>query len=442
MKQLFENCGILAWKDDDFHYIPNGYLGIENDTICYIGDARPADAYDALHDYAGRLLMPGLINSHCHAAMTLLRGIGSDLPLDRWLFEKIFPIEDRMSDADLKAGNELAMMEMIAGGTTSFTDMYMQPYTAIESNERIGMKMNVGRVIQSYDPDETADDTPRIPEAIALYEKFNGAQNGRIRIDFEVHAEYTTNDAVTAGFADRCRAYLDRGAQMQIHLSETEKEHNECIARHGMTPAAWCEKMGLFDIPTVAAHCVRCTDADLEILKRHGVSPVHNPSSNMKLGSGFAPIPQMLEMGLNVALGTDGTASNNNLNMFEEMHIASIIHNGYKKDPTIMRPDQILKMATVNGAKLQGRHDTGKLETGMKADIIAIDFRNKAHLFPAFDPMVMLCYAVQASDVSMTMVDGRMLYEDGKFLTLNPEEVLRNARAAVERLYGGNADAR
>lgn len=442
MKQLFRNCGILAWKDDHFHYIPKGYLGVDGDTICYIGDTCPVEPYDTVHDYDGRLLMPGLINSHCHAAMTLLRGIGSDLPLDRWLFEKIFPIEDRMTDADFKAGNELAMMEMIANGTTSFTDMYMLPYTAIESNEQIGMKMNVGRVIQSFDPNETAADTPRIPEAMNLYEKYNGAQNGRIRIDFQVHAEYTTNDAVTSGFADRCREYLEGGAQMHIHLSETQKEQEACIARHGMTPAAWFEKMGIFDIPTVAAHCVWCTDDDLEILKRHGVSPVHNPSSNMKLGSGFAPIPKMLDMGLNVALGTDGTASNNNLDMFEEIHLASIIHNGYRKDPTIMKPEQVLRMATVNGAKLQGRNDTGKLEVGMKADIIAIDFRNKAHLYPAFDPMVMLCYAVQGSDVSMTMVDGRMLYEDGKYLTLDPERVLRNARAAVERLYGGSDDAR
>ncbi len=442
MKQLFANCGILAWQDDDFAYIPRGYLGVDGDTIRYIGVDRPDGDYDVIHDYEGRLLMPGLINSHCHAAMTLLRGVGSDLPLDRWLFEKVFPIEDRMTEADMKAGNELAMMEMIASGTTSFSDMYMLPRTAIESNERIGMKMNLGRVIQSFDPNETAADTPRIPEALNLYEQYNGAQNGRIRIDFLVHAEYTTNDAVTSGFADRCREYLDRGAQMQIHLSETEKEHRECIQRHGMTPAAWCEKMGLFDIPTAAAHCVWCTKADLEILKRHNVSPVHNPSSNMKLGSGFAPVPEMLEMGLNVALGTDGAASNNNLNMFEEMHLASIIHNGYHLNPTIMQPKQILRMATVNGARLQGRHDTGKLEVGMKADIIAIDFRNKAHLFPAFDPYVMLVYAAQGSDVRMTMADGKMLYEDGKFLTLDPALVLQNARAAVERLYGGNENAR
>ena len=156
----------------------------------------------------------------------------------------------------------------------------------------------------------------------------------------------------------------------------------------------------------------------------------------MKLGSGFAPIPEMLDMGINVALGTDGAASNNNLNLFEEMHLAAIIHNGFRHNAVIMKPEQVLRMATVNGAKMQGRDDTGRLEVGKKADIIAVDFRGRAHMYPAFEPMAMLVYAAQASDVSMTMVDGKILYEEGNFLTLDRERVLANARAAVARLYG------
>ncbi|MDO4356957.1 MAG: amidohydrolase [Clostridia bacterium] len=436
MRRLFTNCDILAWRDDQFHTIRNGFLGVDGDTICYVGEQRPAEAYDEERDMSGRLLMPGLINCHCHAAMTLLRGVGSDLPLDKWLFEEMIPVEDRLTAEDIAAGNELAMMEMIASGITSFSDMYMEAHTAIQSNETIGMKMNVCRVIQSFDPNEKAEDSPRIPESIALFEQYHGAQNGRVHIDFAVHAEYTSTDAVIKGYADRCRPYIERGAQMQIHLSETQKEHNECIQRHGMTPAAWCEAMGLFDVPTGAAHCVWVTPEDMEILRRKRVSPIHNPTSNMKLGSGFAPVPQMLDMGLNVTLGTDGAASNNNLNMFEEMHLAAIIHNGYHRDAVIMKPEQVLRMATVNGAKLQGRDDTGRLAVGMKADVIAIDFRDKAHLYPAFDPMTMVVYAAQASDVCMTMVDGRILYEDGNFLTLDKQQVLKNAAAAVQRLYG------
>ena len=437
MRRLFAHCGILAWKDEAFDYIPDGYLGVDGDTIDYIGAEAPAAAYDETRDYSGRLLMPGLINGHCHAAMTLLRGVGSDLPLDRWLFDEMFPVEDRMTAEDIATGNELAMMEMIASGTTSFSDMYMEPRTAIRSNEQIGMKMNVTRVVQSFDPVERPEDNFRLRESLELYEEQRNVQNGRVKIDFSIHAEYTCTDAVAAGYAKAIAKYRGEGARVHIHLSETEKEQRECIERHGLTPAAWFEKMGVFALPTGAAHCVWVTKEDREILRRSGVTVVHNPTSNLKLGSGFAPIPEMLDEGINVALGTDGAASNNNLNLFEEMHLAAIIHNGYRRDAVVMKPEQILRMATVNGARLQGRDDTGRLAVGMKADVIAVDFRRRAHLYPSFEPMAMLVYAAQGSDVSMTMVDGRTLYEDGRFFTLDPERVLKNARAAVARLYEG-----
>lgn len=437
MKRLFVNAGILAWKDDSFHYIEDGCLGVDGDTICYIGKERPADAYDDVRDMSGRLLMPGLIDCHCHNGMTLLRGIGSDLPLQQWLFDEMIPVEDRLTAEDIKAGNELAMMELIASGVTSFSDMYMEARTVIELNERIGMKANICRVVQCFDPAEKPEDSVRIRESCELFEACNGAQNGRIRIDFAVHAEYTTTDAVTAGYADRIRKYIPQNARMQIHLSETQKEHDECIGRHGLTPCAWFEKMGILDVPTGAAHCVCVTPEDMEIMKRKNVTAIHNPTSNMKLGSGFAPIQEMVDRGINVALGTDGAASNNNLNMFEEMHLAAIIHNGYHHDAVIMKPETVLRMATINGARMQGREDTGCLEVGRKADIIAVDFRDKAHMYPAFEPMAMLVYAAQASDVCMTMVDGNILYENGEFLTLEREQVLENARAAVQRLYKG-----
>ncbi|MBE5808752.1 MAG: amidohydrolase [Clostridiales bacterium] len=435
MTRLFVNADILAWKDDGFITIKNGYLGVDGDTICYVGETAPAEKYDEVRDYSGRVLMPGLINCHCHAPMVLLRGIGSDLPLDRWLFEKMIPIEDRLTREEIAAGNELAMMEMIACGTTSYSDMYMQPDTAIKSNETIGMKMNQTRVLQSFDPNEDPKNNFRIDESIAFFKKYHGVQNGRVRFDYSIHAEYTTNDRATRAYVERIRPDMDKDVMLQLHLAETEKETVECIQRHGMTPVAWCEAMGLFDFPTYAGHCVWVNDDDLKIMKNRGVSVVHNPTSNMKLGSGYAPVPKMVEMGINVALGTDGAASNNNLNMFEEMHLAAVLHNGYHRDPTIMGPDTVLRMATVNGARAQGRSDTGTIEVGKKADIIAVDFRNKAHMYPAFDIKTMLVYSAQGSDVSLTMVDGKILYEDGKFFTLDPQRVLRNARAAVKELY-------
>ena len=254
MKLLLKHAGILAWSEENFEYIPDGYLGIDNDTIDYIGAQRPGPAYDREKDMRGKLLIPGLINCHCHAAMTLLRGIGSDLPLNRWLFEAVFPVEDRMKTDDFIAGNELAILELLASGVTSFSDMYMEAQTLIELNERIGMKASVCRVIQSFDPNEKPEDSVRIKESCELFETYNGCQNDRIRIDFAVHAEYTSTDAVTSGYADRIRKYIPENARMQIHLSETKKEHNECIERHGMTPCAWFEKMGILDVPTAAAH--------------------------------------------------------------------------------------------------------------------------------------------------------------------------------------------
>ena len=434
MSVLFANCDILAWKDGSFFPIRNGYLGIDGDTIDYVGAEKPNAKYDSVRDYSGRLLIPGLINCHCHAAMTLLRGVGSDLPLQEWLFDHVFPIEDRMTAEDMIAGNELAMMEMIATGTTSFSDMYMIPATLVKSNETIGMKVSLCTAVQSFDASEDPARSDSIARSIQLHRDFHNAQSGRVHIDFGVHAEYTCTDAVAKYYADYVKTVP--GARMHIHLSETEKEQRECIKRHGCTPAEWFERMGVFDVPTGAAHCVWVTDGDIEILKKYGVSAVHNPTSNMKLGSGFAPIPKLMEKGINVALGTDGAASNNNLNMFEEMHLASILHNGYHQNPMLMQPEEVLKMATVNGARLQGRNDTGALEAGKKADVVAIDFRGKAHLYPAFEPMTTLVYAAQGSDVSMTMVDGKILYEDGKFTTLNPEKVIQNARAAIRRLYG------
>ena len=312
--------------------------------------------------------------------------------------------------------------------------MYMIPATLVKSNETIGMKVSLCAAVQSFDASEDPARSDSIARSIQLHRDFHNAQSGRVRVDFGVHAEYTCTDAVAKYYADYVKTVPD--VRMHIHLSETEKEQRECIKRHGCTPAEWFERMGVFDVPTGAAHCVWVTDGDIEILKKHGVSAVHNPTSNMKLGSGFAPIPKLMERGINVALGTDGAASNNNLNMFEEMHLASILHNGYHQNPLLMQPEEVLKMATVNGARLQGRNDTGALEAGKKADIVAIDFRGKAHLYPAFEPMTTLVYAAQGSDVSMTMVDGKILYEDGKFTTLNPEKVIQNARAAIRRLHG------
>ncbi len=431
MRRLYKNCGILQSTDEGFAFVENGFLGTDGAFIDYIGAAAPAEPYDEERDMSGTMLIPGLVNAHTHTPMTLLRGVGSDLPLQSWLFDTVFPIEDRLTPAMIRAGSELALLEMISTGTTSFSDMYMEPGETVEAVLASGMKANICRPVQCFDPAEPVEENQRVIEALALYDRYNGAGDGRVRIDFCVHAEYTCTAPVARYTAGLVR---ERGGNLHIHLSETKSEHDECVRKYGVTPARWFADLGAFDSRAFAAHCVWVTPDDMAVMKRHGVSAVHCPSSNMKLGSGFAPVQQMLELGLNVALGTDGAASNNNLNMLEELHLASLIHNGISGDPTVMRPADTIRMATVNGARLQGREDTGELRTGRRADFAALSL-TAPHMCPCLDPLALVAYSAQGSDVVMTVADGQILYDHGRFLTLDRDRVLADAESAVRELY-------
>lgn len=430
MKILFKNADILV-RDENFSVLSNAFLAVDGDKISYIGTEKPTGEFDEIKDMSGKILMPGLINCHNHCPMVLLRGIGSDLPLQQWLFDTVFPIEDKLTAEEIKAGSELALLEMISGGAVSFSDMYFEPEMTIQAVAESGMKANITRPVQSFDPNETPDQSYRMKEAIELYEKYNNTFDGRVLIDYCIHAEYTCTERMARALIDEVNAH---NGNLHIHLSETKKEHEECIQRHGKTPAEWFDGLGGFDSSAFAAHCVWLSESDMELFCRKGVSVVHNPTSNMKLASGFAPIQKMLDMGINVALGTDGASSNNNLDMFEEMHIASIIHNGYTLDATVMNADTVLKMATVNGAKVQRRENCGELKVGNKADIIAVSL-DAPHMVPALDKKALLTYSAQSSDVAMTMVDGKVLYENGEYKTLDKEKIYFEFNKAVEKLY-------
>ena len=255
---------------------------------------------------------------------------------------------------------------------------------------------------------------------------------GRVLVDFGIHSEYLTTINTVTYYAKACK---DVGGRIQVHLSETAREHEECKVKYKKTPAEWLRDLGVFDSPTYAAHCVHCEEKDLEIFKEKGVTLIHNPSSNMKLGSGFAPIRRALELGVNVTLGTDGAASNNNLNMFEEMHLAAIIHKGFLSDATAIKPEQIFSMVTLNGAKAQGRENTGELSVGKRADLVALSF-DAPHMKPAIDILPMLTYSAQGSDVAMTMVDGNILYDKGEYKTIDVEKTNFNVARSVKRLLG------
>ncbi|MCL2367373.1 MAG: amidohydrolase [Oscillospiraceae bacterium] len=418
---------------DDYSVLTGGYLGVSGDRICYIGQEKPSEAYESFRAMPGHLLIPGLYNLHTHSSMVLMRGVGSDLPLDRWLEEKMFPVEAKLVDADISVGTRLAMLEMLASGVVSFSDMYMSPQISAAEIERTGMKVNFSKAIVALDHSIPHDENAHFIESLAFYDSCGGSMaNDRIKVDFGIHAEYTSHEAIVRRYGEECKA---RGAIMHLHLSETQKEHRECKVRHGKTPARWFYDLGIFENPTVAAHCVAIEPGDIELLASCGVTAVHNPSSNLKLGSGFMPLPAMLERGVKLAIGTDGAASNNNLNLFEEMHLASIIHKGYMNDPTVLSPTQLLSMATLAGAAAQGRENCGALKVGYKADIAAIDL-DRPHLIPMHDIPAALTYSAQASDVTMTMVDGKILYENGEYLTIDAERVRHDVKQSMGRLFG------
>ena len=417
MKTILKNATLLP----EYGYeAKRCNLLIADGIIQTITTQEIADAADETVDCNGNLLMPAFYNIHCHAAMTLFRGYGEDLPLQRWLEEKIFPAEELLTPNSVYVATKLAIAEMLRNGIASFSDMYMFEDSVARAVLETGIKANLSRSLVSFDPGFDLKTDSRFAEAKALVKEYQNAGEGRVKIDLSLHAEYTNRPRYCAEVAEYAVA---NGLRMQLHLSETEKEHKECIARHGKTPTAFFRDLGVLNTPTTAAHCVYVTDEDIEILAQKGVSVAHNPVSNLKLGSGVMPIRKMLDAGVNVGLGTDGVASNNRLDVLREMQTAAVLHKGINRNPAIIKAHELPTLATVNGARAQGRDDCGRVEIGKRADLILID-RNSLHNLPTYDDYAMIAYSADSRDVKMTMVDGRILYRNGEY-TLIDEERLR-----------------
>ena len=399
MKTVLRNCLMLlpgrkAGKGDIVFDVASGKI----DEVAIDGGGMA----DVEIDLSGRLVLPGLVNCHCHAPMTLVRGLGGGLPLQRWLEEAIFPVEAKMTDQDVHAGAVWGAMEMLAGGTTCVADMYDCNYEYAFAE--VGMRARVCIPGLSIVPG-------RLDKCIAGTREWNdwmrNTVGADVYMDICIHSEYLTDEAFCRALADANRELKRR---LHVHVSETKREHEECIYRHGKTPIAYLADTGLFDHGGYAAHCVWCTDDDFRIMAERDVSLVHNPTSNMKLGSGFARVARARELGVNVALGTDGTASNDNLDMFEEMHLASLIHKGVANDPTVLSPWDVIEMATVNGAKALGRDDIGEIAVGKNADLCVVDL-DRLHLQPAFDLPNLVVHSMHSSDVEMTIVGGNIEYD-------------------------------
>lgn len=407
------------------------YIAIDGATIHSVGSVRPQGTFPTVIDCTDKLVMPGLYNAHSHLAMTLLRGYGEQLPLQRWLRERIFPAEERLKPEFVYAASQLGIAEMLRSGTVSFSDMYFFEEQTARAVEETGIKANLSRSCVCFD-EAGVQDEGRLQEAQTLYRQFHNSANGRLKVDFSVHAVYTTTEAYLKRFAETASGY---DTVMQVHVSETEQEVKDCFARSGCSPVELLFRTGIFSVPSIAAHGVWLSEADRQILAKQKVTVAHNPVSNLKLGSGIADVPALLRAGVAVALGTDGCASNNSLDLFEEMKVAALLPKGVQRDPTALTVQQVLHMTTKAGAAAQRRPDCGRIDSGYKADLIALDLC-EPNLNPGYDACFDIVYSAQGGNVWMTMVDGNVLYRAGTYHTLDLERVRFEAKAAARQMWG------
>ena len=422
MDILFKNAKVIT-MDEACPFFDNAFVGVTGRKIEYIGNERPAATAHREIDASGKVLLPGLINTHTHVPMTLFRGLSDDCELDIWLREHIWPAEDKLTAESVRAGTELAVAEMLASGTTSFSDSYFFVDAIADVAISSGIKANLSRSIVGDGENFAA--MPSVAEACELYSRIHMADDGRLRADASIHAEYTSETKCRIKVAEMAR---ENKQILQIHTSESRSEHENCIKKYGRTPTEQFMHEGLFEeTHPLLAHCCYITENDMEIIKAANGCIAHCPVSNLKLASGVAPVPHILEKGVNVSLATDGVASNNNTDMFEEIKLAAILHKGISLNPTAVDAYTVLRIATVNGARAQGRDDFGILKNGYDADMIMLDF-DRPHLVPCHNAVSNVVYAARGSDVVMTMVAGKILYENGEFMTIDTER----AKAALK----------
>ncbi|HEY8362964.1 MAG TPA: amidohydrolase [Tissierellaceae bacterium] len=387
-----------------------------DDRIVHIGELRNDLEVERVIDGENKVAMPGLINGHTHIAMSLLRNFADDLPLHEWLTKKIWPTEANLTAKDVYWGSLLSIVEMIESGTTAFCDMYFFMDEVGKAVEEAGIKAVLSRGLI----EEQGKNEDKLRETRELFENWHGKANGRIKVMVAPHAPYTCSPNFLLKTIELAKE-LNTG--IHIHLSETKKEVEDNYKAYGKSPIKHVYDLGLFDVHTVAAHCVHVNDEDIEIMKEKNVYPVNNPGSNLKLASGFAPVDKMLKESIPVALGTDGSSSNNNLNMFEEINLAAIVNKAVNLDAVSVSAMDALKMATVNGAKALGWFDEiGSIEVGKKADLILIDM-DKPHLYPRHNVISALAYSVQGSDVDTVIVDGKIIMEKREIKTLDVEKI-------------------
>lgn len=402
-------------------FLPDGKakqtnIAIQDDKILAVGTI-PADFRPDQTIYGkDKLAVPGFVNAHTHASMTLLRSYADDMNLQDWLNKEIWPVEAKMVSDDIYCGALLAAVEMIKSGTTTFLDMYGPNMERVaEAADQAGMRAVLSRGLIGVAPNAEKS----LEENVQLYKDFQGAAEGRITVMFGPHAPYTCPPAFLEKVAAKAQVL---GAEVHIHMSETKQEITDMQKQYGKRPFQLVADTGLFDNGTIAAHCVHLNDEDIAIMQRYHIRVAHNPTSNMKLASGIAPVPLLLKKGICVALGTDGASSNNNLDMLEEIQLAALLHKVDTFDPQAVPAAEALRMGTEYGAQAVGLQKVGKLAPGYKADITIFDM-DSAAWYPRFDLISLLVYAANSSSVDTVLVDGKILMEHRHLLTLDEEKI-------------------
>ncbi|MBU0687536.1 MAG: amidohydrolase [Candidatus Margulisbacteria bacterium] len=421
--------GTVVTVDNDFRILENTDVVIKDSKIIEI-TADTSYSSPKVIDAKNQVVIPGLINCHCHAAMTLLRGLEDDMPLDVWLNEHIFPIEKKFgSEEFVEVGTSLALVEMIKSGTTTFLDMYYYEGVVAKVCKKVGMRAFLGEGIIDLPTPNCAS----AGETQKYVEKLIRQWKGDPLISFiaSAHTPYTCSKEVLQNvikFAEKNNLILD------IHLSETQGEVEDFKNKEGKSPVEYLESIGYLGGSTICAHCVWLDEKDIKLLAKNGVTAVHCPESNMKLASGIAPVPEMIAAGVNVALGTDGTASNNDLNMIGEMGTAAKLNKVRTMDPTVMSAEAVLKMATINGARaLKAADKIGSIEVGKLADIAILNF-NQPHLTPVYDVVSHLVYAANGSEVDTVIINGKIVMENRIMKNIAEQTVIDKARAFSRRI--------
>ncbi|MGX6592483.1 amidohydrolase [Cetobacterium ceti] len=414
MNILFKNVNIVT-MDKDNSIIQNGFLAVENDKISYIGEKRPLLTFEREIDGKNNVLMPGLINCHTHIPMSILRGYADDYDLQEWLFNYIFKAEAKIDNKCIELGATLSIAEMLRTGTTSITDMYFNEPIVAQVVAQTGIRGNLcnGSFCFENKYDYTKD--KNYYQFLEMINKYHNFDNGRIKIDVGIHGEYTSIPEFWKFWANQA---IKNDLNIHLHLSETSFEHENCKKKYGKTPTEILAENNVFKVKTNLAHCVWLEKNDIRFISEHNGSICHNPVSNLKLASGIADITLMLDSGANICLGTDGVASNNTHDLFEEIKLAAILAKGKHLNAKVIPAIEVLKMATINGAKAQNRPNLGQLIVGFEADLILIDFNNISHT-PTYDIISSLVYNTIGRDVLLTMVQGKILYENGKFYTID-----------------------